>query len=245
MKCLAIYDWETDFGMDSAYYVLNECLNKIQLGVNNLKVIFQGWPRAKKISNSELAILLKQTDKIKSVEGELGFLSGGNHSTGSFLVSSMPKMLFVGLPDSAERIFYLECLAKSFAEKTRLGYGYAFESDDGDEAALYASGVTYVKAGESVDPKSSEADERWFNELILGKEGRKRYRDDGMMRNVYCLNILNAHHLEREVDNANFSSFIRRKGLGHIEKIGIDNWLWRVDGENRSKARNYLRSVLI
>lgn len=242
MKCLAIYDWEADFGMDSVYHALKEYLSQIPFDVKGLKVVFHGWPRAKAISASELSSVLGQIDQIKSIEGKLGFFSAGGHAVGLFLISSMPKMLFVGLPNDLEKIADFEALIISLAERTELGYGYTFENEDGNESVLYASGVTLVKAGESAYPKSSEADGRWFNELVLGKDGRKRYKDDGGMRGAYCLNVLNAHHLERKIGDESFSSLIRKTGWGHIKKIGANNWLWRISGENRTEAENYLRS---
>ena len=242
MKCLAVYDWEAGFGMGSVYQVLSEHLSKITFEAKNLKVVFQDWPRAKKISHNDLATLFGQVDQVKSIEGELEFPLNGNHIRGSFLISSMPKMFFVALPKGVEKVASFEAFAKRLAEKVKLGYGYVFHSEDGDEPALYASGVTYVKAGESADPKSSETDERWFNELVLGKDGRKRYRDDGMMRNVYYLNILNVHHLERKINGESFLSLIPKMSWGNIKKIGTDNWLWRVGGESRAEAQNYLRS---
>lgn len=245
MKCLAIYDWEPNLGADSLYALICKHLKGFSPSTENSKVVLRGWPRAKKISGNDLLTILTQSEQIKSVEIELVFSFENRQVLGMLLISSMPRMLFVGLPEEIEKDASFQNLVKKLVEKAMLGYGYVFHGDEGDEPALYASGITYVKAGKSIDRDTSATDARWFNELVLGTNGRRRYKDEGMMRGVYDLNVLNAHHIERIINGKDLYSLVRERGWGDMRRISENNWLWHITGQNRADAESYLRSFSV
>jgi hypothetical protein len=63
-----------------------------------------------------------------------------------------------------------------------------------------------------------------------------------MLRGVYELNVLNASHLERRIGGEKLFDTVGKKGWGSIKRITACNWLWRIDGQNRIEAEEYLRS---
>lgn len=246
MRCLAIYVWETRLELDFLYAALSKHLDKVSPSLKDVNIMIDGWPRARKISPDDLLNVLSQPDRLRSIEGKLTFSHDSNQDIGIFLISTTPSLFFLGLPESIEQTSCFEIFVKYLAEKIKLSYGYVFRSES-DNPALYASGVTYVGAGKPIDQKTATEDERWFNVLVSGSNGQKKFINDGLMRGVYELNILNDQHVRRIINDEDLLSLINRKSWGSIKMVSSYNWLWHITGKTRADAENYLRcsSVLV
>jgi hypothetical protein len=125
-------------------------------------------------------------------------------------------------------------ILREIARQCRLtyGFGYQLSFDRGPEVYALGMNASFEDGGEAEDDRIA----RWMRERI----GQRRHLN-GMLRDVYPLNIIGRRHLSGPVDGADLRAWIEaspQRGLLATIDDGI--WLWEVPAESLLTVRQTL-----
>jgi hypothetical protein len=244
MRCLSIYDGGAEVHCSAIYRKVQDYFVAGGFSLADCSLLVSGRPKAKRLNPLSVYEAIRDQNDIDSIEGHIVHPEGAD---GYFIMSgsaSLAPIIFVQLLARSEAKHSLERLIESLAEICLLNYGYVFDWGKAQSPAFYALGITHQLAGApEIDAEQQAADARWFNERAFRPPVGRRYRDTGMLRGIYELNILNANHLKRTIDGNEIAEAIRCNGWGGIKKLPNGAWLWRTDQESRDEIETRFKDA--
>lgn len=221
MYSLATYREITNNDVAEVFRAAGVLLSGVGSYLVECHLLVEGWPKAKKIDVARLALELGDVENIKSIEGKFG----GEIGCVQLLVrNDASQLLFIGTEISDKSVPIK--LLREVVERLSPCYGYLYKCPL-NYSALYAAGITYSAAGESVEESIADADARWFGERVM-KNSKHRYCSSGMLRDVYGMNLINKSHLNINVEGARLEEVVTLRNWGFIERVCENRWLWEV-----------------
>ncbi|WAC63612.1 hypothetical protein OVA13_02125 [Pseudoxanthomonas sp. SL93] len=227
--CLAIYDWDTGVGCLDIFNSVKEYFLENDFFLHDFSVLVSGWPRSKKLRIDQIDHEIKNRSDVKSIEGS--FL--GDCKDGYFFITgsaSPASFAFVRVPIYLESETLFNSLIDLLSSKLKISYGCVFCWDKDHDSMLYALGITHQISDGDPDELQSEGDARWFNERIMNPPVGRRFKNQGMFRDVYDANIINESHLNCTVGGLIFTEAVRRNSWGRIIKYKNSTWVWITKG---------------
>jgi len=114
------------------------------------------------------------------------------------------------------------------------GFGYQRPFDKGPD--FYAFGMTSGLDYSKEEVKEGDIIAAWSHELM----GRNRHLQ-GMLRDVYPINLISEKHVDRQVDHLSLLDWISKDNTrGTIESVGSNCWLWTIPDESVTRVRHRL-----
>jgi hypothetical protein len=137
-----------------------------------------------------------------------------------------------GLLDNVE-------LAKQMATIFSPVYGIGFQRPFLKGPDLYAYGMSAGLGYSGADRIEMNQIGVWMRERM----GQRRYRD-GMLRDVYPLNLLTESHVGQEIENRSLRDWIRQDPQrGQLGELDSQQWIWHVPTGSLEGVRVSLRSA--
>lgn len=249
---LALYEYEVDAGdlISALLRFINEGLFGNVARTYDCHVMYRHWPKAKKIKQLSGIQDVGDIAEVNSIEFSFGEERMGTHPPrryGRVLVSgpaSIARFLLIQV-DSGEESALIDGFLSPLANEFQLTYGYIRSWSKQSDAFLDALGITSGYPSTEEEKANAALDQAWFDERVLGcGDGRlRRFRDSGMLRDIYPINILNRRHLEFRLQDADLCSEIGRNSWGVLEAISDKNWLWILNEDMVDSVRARLKST--
>lgn len=118
-------------------------------------------------------------------------------------------------------------------------YGIGFQRPFVKGPDLYAYGMAAGLGYSGTDRTEMNRIGAWMRERMV----QNRHKN-GMLRDVYPLNLLTKVHLDQEVEQHSFSDWIKgTQERGQLVYLGNEQWIWRLPDTLVESVRSSLRSA--
>jgi hypothetical protein len=220
-------------------------------GANALRLydataMHRGWPKPKKVKAFEHLEDLGGLEELVTLEFK--FSSGLDSKLSGQVLTSGPAAVasvYVAQVSKGSAELLVDRLVARIASIAAPGYGYAEQCPASIDPFLHVLGITSGFPQSEEENREAEKDEIWFSERVLGwgKERIRRFRDSGMLRDVYTYNILNELHLSYCIEGSSLRSVIQKEGWGTLKPLPGLTWAWSLDEAEVVQARSALESA--
>jgi hypothetical protein len=234
--CVAVFDWDTPADLTSWLEWALRCFTtaNIQPDIVSCGVTAQ---KSKKVSIEEAKKVVHgrvcDVGLYATRPGYKQLVFGWRMTADLNMTKGRTAILAweAGLLDSIE-------IAKQMAGIFGPVYGIGFQRPFAKGPALYAYGMSAGLGYSGTDRIEMNRIGAWMRERMA----QNRHKN-GMLRDVYPLNLLTQVHLDQEVERHSLHDWIKEtQERGQLVDLGNKQWIWRLPDASVENVRSSLRS---
>jgi hypothetical protein len=238
--CVAIYDWSAPTDPPAWLDLALGCFERVGLKPDVISGELPGGKKKKFRSEKGAREYISSSEPVQSLSlhaTQPGYkqLVFGWRMTAAVSWLGNPKTALIAWEASAlDRTSVLKELAALLGPAYGIGFnrGFTFGPD------LYVYGMVTGYGYGPADRIKSDLVADWFREVLPDGPNRQR---NGLLRDLYPLNLLTARHLARPVGDATLESWIgAAEGRGRLEVLFSGQWLWSLDESVITSVRRVL-----
>jgi hypothetical protein len=238
--CVAIYDWATRVDPLAWVNLALDCFERAKLKPNVTVARLPSGNKKKFRSEKSLQAYISSSP-VQSLglyatrPNYAQLVFGWRMTAGANWNTDLLKTALIAWETGAlDRTWVLKQLAALFGPAYGIGFNRAFALGPD----LYVYGMVTGYGSGPADQIKSDLVADWFHEV--GSNGPNRHRN-GLLRDVYPLNLLTAHHLDHPVGDVTLETWIGAgNGRGRLEQLFPGQWLWSVDEVEITTVRRAL-----
>jgi len=130
------------------------------------------------------------------------------------------------------------------SENGWVGYGFGCIERSIENPFYYAVGVTWGYPSSDEQKALASANAKWMSQMVSPRDNKAYLK--GKIRDVYEINVLNANHLEANIDKGvTLYSAIRDNGLGSLYVMEGGVYVWILKSSELLDARQRLAWLII